>query len=1585
MTLAHLLSKSNSIRPFVIVLLGLFVSVGFYSYTLHVQKKIELNRTQSLLLAGELRQTSDDLTRMVRTYAATGNPIYKKYFNDILNIRNGVKPRPAELGGIYWDFVVDENAFVTTPATGSAISIIDLMKQAGITKAEFNLLKQAKMDSDALTDIEYTAIRLIDKQPWNLERITAIERLHNADYQRAKARIMKSIQQFIEHVQQRTDAQIRSAEFQAKIGLILMVFFGVGVIWQFKRYLTSVHFSQKEQEYQQQVDKLNSERAIDHQAMDAMGIGVLWLDSVSGTILHITPLWAKHLGYKVDQLLQQNIIKINPNLSADRYQAMRNHLINQGCLSFESTHLTRAGKYLPVSIDVQYQPTKDGIPDRHIAFVRDISSRKQAETRLKIFIEHAPASIAMFDQEMRYIAVSKNWLNDYGLVDQEVIGQSHYVIFPEISETWKTIYQRCLAGETIRNPKEPFERADGSVQWLRWEVRPWYEITDAIGGLLISSEDITLQQNTIDAVEQSELRFRNLFEHLPIAYQSLNINGQWLDANQKMAKLLGFNNPSEMIGLDFVDFWDDHIRDQFDSAYDSFKQTHSVEGELTLIRRDGRRVIVIVSGKIQRDSEDKFLRTHCILLDITERRELENQITENNRLLEQRVAERTHELENERLAMLNTQQTLELTTAHLKTLFESAVDCVHILDMDGNVIECSDSFVISLGYTLEETLRLNICDWDTQIPKHEMKSAIEDLLKKAVSFETLHRRKDGSVFNVEVHAKRITIGGKSYVYASSHDITERKQFELELQATSERLEAATSAGIVGIWDWDIINDHLEWDDIMYRLYGIQPNTFSGAYEAWSCALHPDDKPQAELSVQNALAGISSYNVQFRVIWPDGSIHYLKALGKTTFDDNGTALRVIGVNYDITELKMLEQSLRTSAQDKEAIVNSDVAGFWITNQYRQVTWINETAAHALGYEPEELIGRNTRELYEDEDSYQKFGALRKTTLESSQYFHSQFQWRHKLGTLIWFDITATPLASEPGCYIWISVEIEQLKQTENALRIAKQVADDANQAKSTFLSTMSHEIRTPLNAIIGMSYLLSKADLDAEQNEEVNAIELASKNLLELVNDILDFSKIEAGEFNLDVQRISLDTLIRDLYAMFELPAKEKGISLEIDLQQDGLPTYIVIDSNRLRQMLINLIGNAIKFTETGGVKLVVQNHGSNTSDADKLQITTHLRFLVIDTGIGISPEAQSKLFTPFTQADNTTSRIYGGTGLGLAIVKKIALLMGGGVGVESQIGIGSTFWLEIPVTTLTTDVQTVDHLGDWKFSMPQISNSETDLTGIRILAVDDSPLNLQVIERILRTSGAIPSVCNSGQIVVNRLQTEPEAYDIVLMDMQMPHMDGVEATLLIRQQLKLEQLPIIALTAGATTTERQRAFNAGMNDFLIKPIDPVKLTQVLRHHLELSKTQVFDSSEQTVTQSPAEVHISALSTQDVWPVIAGIDIARGRKMAMEDLEFFIELMRSFANENAERVDEIAKLIQACLSNQAARMTHKLRGNANNIGATALASAAGQLEETLNDAAGDSEVHRHFDTLQTQFTIVMSALQQWLDTRNDSSS
>jgi PAS domain S-box-containing protein len=614
-------------------------------------------------------------------------------------------------------------------------------------------------------------------------------------------------------------------------------------------------------------------------------------------------------------------------------------------------------------------------------------------------------------------------------------------------------------------------------------------------------------------------------------------------------------------------------------------------------------------------------------------------------------------------------------------------------------------------------------------------------------------------------------------------LIERKRAENELRLTSERLQLATRAAGVGVWEWDVVNNELRMDNSMYKLYGIRKEDFGGAYEAWARTLHPEDKDYAEGEIQAALRGEHEYGPEFRIVRPDGSIRYIKANSKTIMDDDGMPLRMIGTNIDITERKLSEQELR---------------------QYRD--------------QLEETVQQRTEELM-----------------------------------------------------------------------LARDAADAANKAKSTFLANMSHELRTPLNAILGFSQLMGEDKaLSASQRATLETINNSGKHLFKLINDMLDIAKIEAGKLQLDNATFNLHDLVREVVEMMQLKAQQKGLQLTLD-QSLEFPCYIRSDEARMRQILVNLVSNAVKFTETGGVTI----HLTTLTKAHRLLVE------VEDTGPGISEADQQRLFKPFVQISKGGSS--DGTGLGLTIVHQFVQLMDGTISVQSTPGKGTVFHIELPLQeTPEADVHPLA-----EENLATVIGLKPGQPAYRILITEDQPENRLLMRKQLESLGfELREAHNGEQSVALFEQWHPH---LIFMDIRMPVMDGLEATRRIKASEAGANTRIIAITAHALEEERREILATGCDDFIRKPYTQAELLDALTRHLGVQ----FIYEEETTKQPPrpAEARLDAATLAGLSEELRNTLEQALIRLDITAVNRSIEKIRPQAPSVARALDSVARDLQ----------------------------------------------------------------------------
>lgn len=896
---------------------------------------------------------------------------------------------------------------------------------------------------------------------------------------------------------------------------------------------------------------------------------------------------------------------------------------------------------------------------------------------------------------------------------------------------------------------------------------------------------------------------------------------------------------------------------------------------------------------------------------------------------------------------------LHAQQAELAAIVGSAQEAIVGHLADGTVTSWNPTAARLFGYPAEEAIGQKLQQLiipETQWPIVAEWYADAAARRSPPPREVRLRHRDGSFLDVMLSVTHTHAGhdGMPRLADTLRDITQqkaseahieqmnallKKQMQHELLVTRDQLSIAAEVAELGIWSWVVADNALIWNDRMFDIYGYPAALREQGlnYQHWRSRVHPDDVDAVEAKLMAALAGKDVYDPTFRLKMPDGGIRYVQAGALIERDDAGQPLRITGMNRDITAQREHEESL---------------------NQ-------------------------------------------------------------------------------------------------------AREQAESANRAKADFLSNMSHEIRTPMNAILGLAFLLEKANLPPDAHEVVQKIRAAGRSLLGIINDILDFSKIEAGSLTLEQAPFSLNDLLDNLSTIMTANVGGKDVELVISPPPPGVERLIG-DALRLEQVLINLAGNAIKFTERGFVEVSIRP----MKVTDEL---AELKFTVSDSGIGIPPDKQAQLFQPFTQVDASTTRRFGGTGLGLAICRKLVELMGGKIYLNSEPGIGSTFSFILPLPrvagagadfsqpelaelnvfiaddnsialdalscaasglgwrarTASTGKQALtalregDHpdvvILDWKMpdqsglevaksyvealrgrnppiilmataysreallaephvevvdgimtkpvtpsclynavakAMKQRQGEKTSplhvqtgnrLAGIRLLVVDDSDINRDVAQRIFGYEGASVATADNGQEALDWLSAQPDQVDLILMDIQMPVMDGYEAARRIRQHPELRALPIIALTAGAFQTQREAAEAAGMNDYIAKPFDVDQAVAMIQ---KISGREIRAAQPAPAQPAPA---------QTAAPIVphGAISVARGLEIWRE-ASVYKQYLRKFLRD----YQDIAPSIGNSELDDARGLAHKLKGVAGNLALSEVEAAAKTLEEQLS--AGERE-------------------------------
>jgi PAS domain S-box-containing protein len=1063
-----------------------------------------------------------------------------------------------------------------------------------------------------------------------------------------------------------------------------------------------------------------------------------------------------------------------------------------------------------------------------------------------------------------------------------------------------------------------YRRKDGTIFPVSLTVIPVLDAVGVISGYLGIARDISARRAAEAALRESEERWNFALEGSGDGVWDWDMERQRVFFSRQWKAMFGF--AEEEIG-DGLDEWERRVHaDDLGRCYADLErhfrgENFVYQNEHRVLCKDGAYKWVLDRGKVvQWDADGKPLRMIGTHTDITERRQMEQRLRESEE--------------------------------RFRSSFESSGIGMCIVALDGTLLEVNAELCRMFGYSAEALRKLTF----QRITHPDDLAADLALMNEALAGKRSTYKMEKRYFNATgaIVWGRLTVsllrdfnGEPLHFVSQIEDVTERSRLEEALLQTRERLELATDAAGVGVWDWAIKENRLTWDGQMYRLYGVDSATFGHTIDEFSNLIHPADRERVSREVNAAIEGIKSFDSEFRIQRPDGSIRHIRAFATVRQDGaTGNAIRMIGTNWDVTELARQRADLIVYAQ--------------------------------------------------------------------------------------------------------------QAKQ--------------ASEAKSQFLANMSHEIRTPMNGVIGMTHLLmASPDLTADQRQIAETIQSSGDALLSLINDILDFSKVESGMLTLETVDFDLARLVRDVNVLFALKAKEKGLDLVCEISPE-VPTRLRGDPGRLRQVLVNLVGNAVKFTPEGAVRLVVLLEAQEPS-------ASRLRFVVSDSGIGISTPAQERLFCAFSQADPSTTRLYGGTGLGLAISKQLVGLMGGRIGVESEEGQGAEFWFTArfnhssvrkekcppggcalkakgllvvssqaalvaslrevcsplgvhcetvsgrtqalhrllvssgsrdakPLHIVLIDEQlpdggaqrlaqsireersvahlhlvllqsdgnsssaVTDELTPFDQALPKEFNSadlfealsvcvdscdghrrrlaemvapapreKTRLGPQRVLVAEDNPVNQLVARGMLKRLGCVVEIAANGLEAIEWL--EKADFDLILMDVQMPKLDGLHATRAIRsreEKLALPAIPIVAMTAHVRREDRQNCLDAGMDDYLSKPVSPEQLHTVLARFAGSPRTETKIASPES-DREDAPAH-------EAMPLF---DLKGMQQRLLHDDDIVREVLRTAVSALPPQLDRLKSALSQDQRADIVSLAHALKGGAIVAGLARLSALAAEIE------------------------------------------
>jgi PAS domain S-box-containing protein len=1162
-----------------------------------------------------------------------------------------------------------------------------------------------------------------------------------------------------------------------------------------------------------------------------------------GKLIYINPAHEKLFGRSIDEARLLTYRNYYTSASLQQFKqevvpALRKGEGWEGVLDASDA----AGRIFPLWERIDSIRDRDGNMLYGFALMHDISRQRQQEAALKSAYDRTYALMQSIQsgvilvraRDRVMVEINPTAARMFGLPSEELVGK---VCNQYLCPADKNMCPALDLGQELDNSERVLRKVDGTlIPILKTVTRLHMEGEEY---LLESFVDISEQKKIQERLKTSEENFRTFFATIDDMITVGTRDGRIIYANQSISHKLGYTM-RELTAMSILDLHPADMREEAETIFSAMGKGELTACPLPLSSKDG--TLIPVETRIWQGKWDGEDCIFGISKDLT---------------IEQEA-----------------QQKFERLFRH-----NPALMALSVLP-ERKFADVNDTFLATLGYSREEVIGRSSADLDLFVNPKQREAIVEHLMTagRIHDLEMQIRCKDGSILDGFLSGELISSQGRHYFLTVLVDITDRKRAEKELQEKKEELERyfTSSLDLLCIADTDgnFIKLNPAWEETLgYPVAELEGKPFLDF-------VHPGDLEATIQSLSRLDNQEEVRNFENRYRGSDGSYHWIewrsRPQGKTIY----------AVARDITDRKHMEESLRLGEEKYRLLVDNSHDIIYTLDLQGIFTFVSPSWTLHLGHAPDQVVGRHFQPFVHSDDLEACLAFMNLVITSQVQLEGVEYRVRHLDGSWRWHrsngmairdangivvglqgsarDITAAKDAEAALLEVNRQLEAATAKANEMALR-----AEMASAAKSEFLANMSHEIRTPMNGVIGMTGLLMDTELTEEQRRFANAVRASGESLLVVINDILDFSKIEAGKLDLEIMDFDLQDLLEDFVEVMALRAQDKG--LELNCYADPLiPMLLRGDPGRLRQIMHNLVGNAIKFTHRGEIAIRV-------SLGTEIDTEVSLRFSVHDTGIGIPKDKLGLLFSKFTQVDSSTTRKYGGTGLGLAISKQLAGMMGGEIGVESEEGKGSEFWFTVLLKKQTQGPRREYHL-------------PSDLRGIKILIVDDNATNREILSTRLTSWGMRTAESHDGPEALQMLHRsldEGDPFQIAIIDMQMPGMNGKDLGRAIKSDPQLQNTRLVMLTSLGARGDARRFQEIGFTAYLNKPAKHQELWNVLSASLEtespakaVTGTEISEERQKIITRHSARESLPPFAGRNMRVLLAEDNITN-QQVALE--------------------------------------------------------------------------------------------------------